>query len=161
LGKSGLAYLLNSANLGGFSKAIETLQVSNSAIVTGPAIYNTATSTLVAFANSDGTVIGCSGKNITTLKITAGSNPLSVAWCAALNGRGSPIVTTTDGTAQPIVWAVGAEGDNKLHGFNALNGKPVFTSTSAMAGLRHYQTLIAANNHLYVAGDGAVYAFKF
>jgi hypothetical protein len=31
-----------------------------------------------------------------------------------LDGRGAPIVTTTDGKSEPIVWAVGAEGDDSF-----------------------------------------------
>jgi hypothetical protein len=30
-----------------------------------------------------------------------------------------------------------------------------------MAGLRHFQTLIAAEDRLYVAADGSIYAFRF
>jgi hypothetical protein len=53
------------------------------------------------------------------------------------------------------------EGDNKLHGFDGLTGKSLFESGLTMAGLHHFSTLIAANSHLYVAGDGAVYTFTF
>ncbi len=56
---------------------------------------------------------------------------ITFAWCASMLGRGAPIITTTDGAANPIVWAVGAEGDDLLHGFNALNGQSVFTDTRA------------------------------
>jgi hypothetical protein len=88
---------------------------------------------------------------------------MSTAWCGVLRGAGSPIVTTTDGRSDPIVWIVGAEGDGRLHGFRGDNGEPLFTSGSkdAMAGLRHFQTLIAADNRLFVAADGRLYAFAF
>jgi hypothetical protein len=97
------------------------------------------------------------------LKITAGSPPgMSTAWCGALSGAGSPIVTTSDGRSDPIVWVVGAEGDGRLHGFRGDTGKPLFTGgKDAMAGLRHFQTLIAAENRLFVAADGRLYAFAF
>lgn len=48
---------------------------------------------------------------------------LYTVWCARTDGRGAPIVTTTDGKSEPIVWAVGAEGDDRLHGFRADTGK--------------------------------------
>jgi hypothetical protein len=32
---------------------------------------------------------------------------------------------------------------------------------STMTGLHHFSTLIAANRHLYVAGDGNIYAYTF
>ncbi len=87
-----------------------------------------------------------------------------MAWCASENGRGSPIVTTTDGKANPIVWAVGAEGDNRLHGFRGDTGAVVFSGDGpgdAMSEVRRFQTLIAADGHLYVVADGQVYAFVF
>jgi Ca2+-binding RTX toxin-like protein len=89
---------------------------------------------------------------------------LRVAWCAAENGRGSPIVTTTDGKANAIVWAVGGEGDNRLHGFRGDTGAVVFSGGGpgdAMGEVRRFQTLIAAGGRLYVAGDQHVYAFAF
>jgi hypothetical protein len=97
------------------------------------------------------------------LKIVAGSPPsMSIAWCGALRGAGSPIVTTTDGRSNPIVWIVGAEGDGRLHGFRGDTGEPLFSGgKDAMAGLRHFQTLIAADNRLFVAADGRLYAFAF
>jgi hypothetical protein len=57
---------------------------------------------------------------------------------------------------------VAAEGDNQLHAFHALTAKELFSGGGVtMNGLHHFSTLIAANHHLYVAGDGAVYAFTF
>ncbi len=160
LGKDGNGYLLNGANLGGIGHPLQVLQLSNTRILTEPAIYNAKSDTLIAFTNDDGATPNCSGGNIMTLKITANTpSPMTVAWCAPINGRGNPIVTTTNGVANPIVWVVGAEGDNKLHAFNTLNGKPLFNSAISMQGVRHFSTLIAANNHLYIAGDGRVYGF--
>jgi hypothetical protein len=74
---------------------------------------------------------------------------------------GSPIVTTTDGRSDPIVLVVGAEGDNRLHAFRADDGEPLATPPETMRGLHHFQTLIAAEDRLYVAADGAIYAFAF
>jgi hypothetical protein len=116
---------------------------------------------MVAFANSNGG--GCSGANITMLNVAAkGSSPVTVAWCAAINGGGAPIVTTTDGVSNAIVWAAGAEGDNELHGFNALNGQVVFSGDgTSMSGLHHFQTVLATKKRFYVAGDNKVYAFRW
>ena len=101
---------------------------SNSAIRTAPAVYETDTSTSVAYTNSGNS--HCSGSNITMLNIAPnGSTPMSFAWCAQFNGGGSPIVTSTDGTANAIVWVPGAEGDNELHGYNAATGAVVFSGT--------------------------------
>jgi len=73
-------------------------------------------------------------------------------------------VTTTDGTANPIVWSVGAEGDRRLHGFNGASGAVIFGGGGAselMGPVHRYQTPIVAGGRIYVAGDGAVYAFRW
>jgi hypothetical protein len=57
---------------------------------------------------------------------------------------------------------VGAGGDNRLHGFRADTGDPVFTgggATDAMVGLRHFVTILAADRRLFIAGDDRIYAF--
>jgi hypothetical protein len=78
-----------------------------------------------------------------------------------LRGAGSPVVTTTDGHSDPIVWIAGAEGDNRLHGFRGDTGEAIFGSNEVMTGLRHFQTLIATESRLFVAADGRLYAFAF
>jgi hypothetical protein len=71
-------------------------------------------------------------------------------------------VTTTDGHSNAIVWVLGAEGDNQLHGFRGDTGETLFTGPpQAMIGLRHFQTLIATEDRLYVAADERSYAFRF
>jgi PQQ enzyme repeat len=162
-GKDGHAYLLNAGNLGGDGHELANVLVSNAGIVTGPAVYETAAVTLVAFTNGAGLSANCSGNNLTMLKITAAAtNPLSTAWCAPFSGAGAPIITTTNGVSNPIAWVTGAEGDNELHGFDALTGGVVFSGAgTGMNGLRHFGTLIAANRHLYVGADNTVYAFTF
>jgi hypothetical protein len=160
-GKDGNAYLADRRNLGGIGGAIQVMPASTSAIRTAPAVYQTKSATMVAFTNSGSSQ--CPFNNETMLNVAAsGSSPVSVAWCAALNGAGAPIVTTTDDSANPIVWVVGAEGDNMLHGFNALTGQIVFSGTgTAMSNVNHFATILAARNRFYVAADNKVYAFAF
>jgi hypothetical protein len=90
------------------------------------------------------------------------SHRLYSAWCAPLDGRGAPIVTTTNGSSDPIVWAVGAEGDDRLHGFRGDTGQEIFTGAAddRMTGLRHFATILAATGRFYVAGDGRIFAFE-
>ena len=58
-------------------------------------------------------------------------------------------MTTTDGRSNPIVWVLGAEGDNQLHGFRGDTGEKVFNGPpQAMTGLHHFQTLIATEDRL-------------
>jgi hypothetical protein len=101
---------------------------------------------------------------LTVLKIGVGDPPtITQAWCGKVSGAGSPIVTTSDGSSDPIVWMVGAEGDNWLHGFKGDTGEPLLPAGAgpAMVGLRHIQTLIATRDRLYVSADGQIYAFAF
>jgi hypothetical protein len=108
---------------------------------------------------------GKPGRGLTVLQVRSGSPPsLATAWCGALRGQGAPIVTTTDGRSNPIVWVLGAEGDDRLHGFRGDNGEPLFGGggpEDAMTGLRHFQTSLAADDRLYVGADGRLYAFAF
>jgi hypothetical protein len=89
---------------------------------------------------------------------------LTTVWCGAMRGTGSPIVTTTDGHSEPIVWMVGAKGDNRLHAFKGDTGEPLFAGggpNEAMAGLHRFQSLIATDERLYVGADDRIYAFAF
>jgi outer membrane protein assembly factor BamB len=67
---------------------------------------------------------------------------------------------SADGRSNPIVWMLGAEGDNRLHAFRGDTGEPLFTS-EPLTGLRRFQSPIATNERLYVAADGRVYGFEF
>ena len=81
---------------------------------------------------------------------------------SAQSGRGSPFVTSTDGTNNVIVWVVGSEGDQRLHGYNGDTGAVVYAGGGAnelMAGTRSFNTGIAARGRIYVATDNKVYAF--
>jgi outer membrane protein assembly factor BamB len=161
LGKDGNAYLLNRENLGGIGGSLAMKKVSSDAIRTAPAAFSANNDLVVAFQGNGVDCPAGTRGDLTALRIAAGAPPqLSVAWCAAQNGRGSPIVTTTDGKANPIVWAVGAEGDNRLHGFRGDTGAVLF-SGEAMTQVRRFQTLIAAGGRLYVAADQHIYAFVF
>jgi PQQ-like domain len=160
-GKDGNAYLNDRHDLGGIGGALAVAPVAAGPIRTAPAIYSTDGAAKVAFTSRGSTQ--CRGDNITMLNVAAsGVSPITFAWCALMNGLGAPIVTTTDGVQNPIVWAVGAEGDNLLHGFNAMTGASVFTDTApAMAGLHHFETILATPRRFYIAADNTVYAYAF
>src|SRR5207249_8711465 len=135
-------------------------------IRTAPASYPVADGVMVAFqAQGAHCPAPRRDNNLTVLQIRAGLPPaLAIAWCGAFNGEGSPIVTTTDGRANPIVWILGAEGDGRLHGYRGDTGEPLFAGGGpgdAMTGLRHFQTLLAAGDRLYVGADGRLYSFSF
>jgi hypothetical protein len=159
LGKDGRAYLLDRDNPGGIGGALLTQSVSTGAIRTAPAVYAEGDAVFVAFQGRGADCPTGQHGDLTVLHATPGDPPgLATAWCGAMRGRGSPIVTTTDGRTSPIVWILGAEGDNRLHGFRGDNGEPLYISPP-LAGLRHFQTLIAADGRLYVGADDRLYAF--
>ena len=155
LGKDGNAYLLNRTNLGGVSVPVAKAHVSSSTIIQAAATYQTTL----------GTYVVCCGDstNLIAFRITPTSPPTIVgAWTNHENGRGSPFVTSTDGTNNVTVWGIGSEGDQRLHGFNGDTGAVVFNGGGAnelMAGTRRFNTAIAARGRIYVANDNKVYAF--
>jgi len=163
LGKDGKAYLLDRNNLGGIGGSLAVETVDTHAIINAPAAYPASDGVFVAFRGVGAHLMAWRDAGLTVLKIRPGSPPtMTTAWSAPLRGVGSPIVTTTDGRTNPIVWIVGAEGDNLLHAFRGDTGEPLYTGPSqAMTGLRHFQTLIATEDRLYVGADGRIYAFGF
>jgi outer membrane protein assembly factor BamB len=166
LGKDARAYLLDRTNLGGIGGSLAAALVSTYPIRTAPAAYSGDGGVFVAF---QGQGADCPAprrdNNLTVLKIREGSPPsITTAWCGAFKGGGSPIVTTTDGHSDPIVWILGAEGDGRLHGYRGDTGEILFSGGApgdAMTGLRHFQTLLAAGDRLYVGADGRIYAFSY
>ena len=173
LGKNGVAYLLDRNNLGGVGtgdgttgEGLFSLQAADDEIINAAAAYTAPSGTYVVF-QTFGSGVGCpnGAGNLVALNITASTPPtLSVAWCASYGGYGSPIVTTTDGTSQPVVWIVGAGdgGDSRLHAFDGETGQVLFAGggpTDQMGLVRGYQTPIAVNGRIIVAGDDGLYAF--
>jgi hypothetical protein len=164
-GKDGKAYLLDRQNLGGIGGALVAQTVSNGSIITAPAVFRSGGGVLAVF---QGEGRDCPNRvenpQLTVLRIRAEPKPqIETAWCGSLEGAGAPVVTTSDDTgANPIVWVVGAEGDNRLHGYRGDTGEELTTASSrTMEGLRHFVTILAADGRLYVPADGRVYAFGF
>lgn len=181
----GRMFLLDRDNLGGVGGEVAKRAAATSDIITSPITYTTDKGTYVVF-NGYGT--GCpNGKagNITAVKITPGSPPtMSTAWCAVTNGNGVPIVTTTDGTHEAVVWAVGTEGldpkgsgtipgDQRLHGFDGDTGEVLYDGGAGDAGAgpdggaggdvmtptRRYIAPIAAKGRIFVGADDRLFAF--
>jgi hypothetical protein len=157
LGKDGNAYLVNRDNLGGIAGPVVSAGVDGTMRGQSSATYTTAQGTYFVF-RADG------GSQIKAYRITA-TNPPSIvpAWTASQSGQGSPWVTMTNNTNNAIVWVVGAQGDNRLHGYNGDTGAVVYAGGGAnelMTGTRKWNSGIVARGSIYVANDNKVYAFR-
>ena len=155
LGKDGKGYLVNRNNLGGISVPLASATVGTGSNIQAAATYRTSMGTYVVFRPTSGT--------LTAFRITA-TNPPTIAtgWTVSSSGRGSPFVTSTDGTNNVIAWVVGSEGDQRLRGYNGDTGAVVFAGGGAnelMTGTRRFNTGIAARGRIYVANNNRVYAF--
>ncbi len=155
LGKDGNAYLLNRTNLGGVSVPLAQAHVSGSSIIQAAATYRTTQGTYVVFR--------ASSTQLAAFRINAASPPtITSAWTVSQSGRGSPFVTSTDGTNNVIVWVIGSEGDQRLHGYDGDTGNVVYSGGGAnelMTGTRRFNTGIVARGRIYLANDNKVYAF--
>ena len=161
MGKDDTAYLLNRSNLGGIADPVASLQITDccNLLHQAAATYRTNHGTYVAFRPH--------GARLSTFRITATSPPAILLDWSVVRGNGgcgSPFVSSTDGIHNMIVWVVGTEGDQRLHGYDGDTGNVVYAGGDAnetMAGTHSYSTIgIVARERIYVATDNKVYAFK-
>jgi len=155
LGKDSNAYLLNRNNLGGITSAVAQANVGGTNRGTSAVTYHTSQGTYFAFHNES--------NSMRAYKITPTNPPtISFAWSMNQTGRGSPWVTTTDGTNNTIVWVAGVQGDQRVHGYDGDTGAVVYAGGGAnelMTGTRQWNTGIAARGRIYFGADNKVYAF--
>ena len=158
LGKDNNAYLVNRNNLGGVTLPVAQANVNGINRGTSAVTYHTSQGTYIGFHNDIGTM--------RAYKITAADPPQIVfAWSQNQNGRGSPWVTTTDGTNNAIVWyaATTSSGDQRLHAYDGDTGAVIYAGGGAnelMTGTRQWNTGIAARGRIYFGADNKVYAFN-
>jgi hypothetical protein len=76
------------------------------------------------------------------------------------NRSASPLVTTTDGMKDAIVWVAGSMSQatagttaNLLYGINGETGAVVYKGGNC-PGIRQWTTPIAVKGHIVVGGDG-------
>ncbi len=166
-GKNGVTYLLDRNNLGGMGtgdgihgEGVFSDLFINRTVINAPAAFTTASGTYVAMTSS-GSGIGCpTAGNLVVYRITPSTPPTtSVVWCASVSGRYAPIVTTTDGISNPVLWTISG---NRLRAFDAETGEVLFSGGGpgdAMGLLKPFLAPIAVNGRLFVAGDNQLYAF--
>ena len=157
MGKDRKVYLVNRDNLGGVTLPVASAQLGNSPILQAAVTYRTDQGTYVAFH--------AEGNNLSAFRITGATPPaIDPEWTVIQNGRGSPFVTSTDGTNNMIVWIVGADagGDQRLHGFDGETGAVVYAGggpNELMEGTHRFNAGIAVRGRIYFAADNRVYAF--
>jgi hypothetical protein len=161
-GKNGGAYLLNRANLGGMGMGMQMKMISSGGIAGGmiqaAAVYKTPTATYAAFRSAQD-VMGCkqgTEGNFGVLKLTGSPPTMAVDWCADGTGTGSPIVTSTDGMQESVVWLFSG---GRLFGFDGETGATLYAGMESVGTIDKYQTPIVAKGRLFIAATGTVYAF--
>jgi hypothetical protein len=175
IGKSGVAYLLDRNNLGGFDAG----PVASTTVVQGIPGIEGQIINVAAWATSSGatyvvmkgwydaTAADCplppdgSVYDLFAVRLDpTAPNSMKTVWCVSSGGMGSPSITMSDDANDALVWTEGAEGDNRLHAWDLLTGTPLYTSGGAPLGaVRHFATPIAVNGRVLVAGEGMLYAF--
>jgi outer membrane protein assembly factor BamB len=166
LSKDGHLYLLDSANLGGMAGHVVDFVVATGnamAVRTVPTAYNSTQGVHIAFAIEAGrngaTMPRCPAGSpaapvIMSVQIPAGTPPVpQVAWCASLGAPiTGPITTTTDGTANPIIWYMSG---SRLVGVDGDTGQMVYQSpTTDTCTVRQWTSPIAVKGRIVVGGDG-------
>ncbi|MEO6573541.1 MAG: hypothetical protein ABIP89_06865, partial [Polyangiaceae bacterium] len=169
MSKLGVAHLLDRNNLGGIGtgdggggEGLASRPVIGGEIHTAAATYTTSKGTYVVL-NGDAGGIDCpnaTAGSLVAIRITPTSPPtIDVAWCATPPGPGAPMITTTDGQNETLVWV---SGSSSLHAFDGDTGAQVFKgggAAEAMSNVRHWIPPIAEKGRILIAGDSSVYAF--
>ncbi len=164
-GKDGNLYLVNRANLGGIGSAnVGTLQVLSGEITNAGAWATIGGTTYVVVRpNGGGSGMGCpngmSGDLVGVKLDPTAAQKMSVVWCVDAQGEGSPSITSSDGTHDPMVWTAGASGSNQLHSWDLVTGAPKFMGTDTINNVRKFTAPIAAHGRVFVGADNKLYAF--
>ncbi len=160
--KDGHLYLLDPANLGGMAGFKTDFVVANGSntIHTALGSYTTAKGRYVTLGTDSGGKCpagGASGRVVMGIHIPAGSPPTpEVTWCAtSAGGVPGPIATSTDGTANAIVWYMSG---STLMGVDGDTGKTVYSGTGANGcnNVQHWTSLIAAKGRIVSPSDGTL-----
>ena len=168
-GKDGFLYLVDRTDLGGISPAkytagVGAIQASTGEISNGSAWATVGGTTYVVLRpNGNNPGFGCASGNgdLVGVKIDPkAAEKMTVLWCADSGGSGSPIITSSDGTNDGLVWTYGAAGDNELHAFDLATGTPAFSSAAVGGATVHnFSTIAEVKGRIIVQGNGGLYAF--
>jgi hypothetical protein len=180
-------YFANAAMLGMATGGGEVLDMqltttpTNHSARTSPVSYTSASGLHVAITVDRGPYTMCpttpTAVDMNTsilMGFTVAANPFKVtpAWCTNVGGpamgdpgtiknrTASPLVTTTDGKANPIVWVGGSMSQtmggtpaNLLYGVDGETGAVLYKGGNC-TGIRQWTTPIAVKGHIVLGGDG-------
>lgn len=172
IGKDGTVYVLDRANLGGIGGSLLAQSEAQRPEITAPVVFPATAGLTIAFSGVGTNCPAPSGSRLlVALKLSAKPGPsLQTQWCAGPTSSGNPaasadpIVTTTDGTTDPIVWITTPGGDERLHGYNGDTGATLFNggrTADRMTGLQRHSTILVAEERLFIAAAGRLYAFDY
>jgi hypothetical protein len=177
------------AAAGGGDTIDMTLTPANHSARVSPVSYTTATGIHVAVTVDRGgdnvtTAVGyptCPATSTADTKMAVlmgftvkPGNPITVTnnWCTTIGGptmgdpmtiknrSASPLVTTTDGHSNPIIWVAGSMSQatggttaNLLKGIDGETGAVIYSGGNC-PGIRQWTTPIAVKGHIVAGGDG-------
>jgi len=159
LSKDGHLYLLDAAALGGANghKVDFTVAGSGMSIHTAPGAYRTAMGSYFVFSTTSNANMcpgGVSGRAVVAVRIAAANPPTpSIVWCAPMSSPTTgPIITTTDGQANAIVWYMSG---GRLMGVDGDTGASIYASATGdtCSGVRQWSSPIAVKGRIVAGGD--------
>jgi hypothetical protein len=98
--------------------------------------------------NASGANCATGAGNIVSVKIAAGPVVTS-AWCAQ-GGTAAPIATSTNGSAETVVWFING---NQLKGVDGDTGATIYAGGDC-GGVRQWTSPIAVRGRIVTAADG-------
>jgi hypothetical protein len=184
ISKAGVVFLADRANLGGIGygdgasgEGLYSQKFGDGYFIGAPATFTAQTGAYlyVQAYSTAGTGNYCPPGvygDFVALRLDPGSPPsVRTAWCVRNDGYGSPIVTTTNGKDEAVVWTLSVEAGNRLRAFDAITGEALFgapvdggaadaaSDDAQLGSLHRFMAPIIAKGRLYVAGDDRLYAF--
>jgi hypothetical protein len=154
LGSSGVVLfnVTGASSLGGISTGLSEISGASGQVFGSMAAYTSNGVTyVVADASGNGT---CSG-GMSTFTVSPTSPPqLGAGWCTGFGGNGSPIISTSDGTNDYVVWAM----DGNLTALDGDTSKKIVSVN--LGNYTHWVTPIIAKGAVYVAGNSQVFKFS-
>jgi hypothetical protein len=181
-------YFLDASKLGSATGGGELIDQAltgptiNHSARTSPVSYTTATGIHIALTVDRGPYVGCPATStadgslaiLAGFTVKPGATPtITENWCTAIGGpssqdmgtvrnrSASPLVTTTDGHSNPIVWVAGSTSQtgtnvpaNLLFGIDGETGAVLFQDKGGNCiGIRQWTTPIAVKGHIVIGGD--------